>query len=188
MRAAAVVITFGDSAAAVRVLAHIHSLNESVPVIARAQVDADVVRLTAAGASEVVPEALESGLMLASHTLVWIGVPLNRVVRRVRAVRDEQYGLLRGLFHGEGDDAETMESAQPRLHAVTLAAGAKAIGGSLDAVRLDEIGVQVRAVRRPGAVRRLAPADAGILQHGDVVVLLGVPELLVVAENRLLHG
>jgi len=188
MRAAAVVITFGDSAAAVRVLAHIHSLNESVPVIARAQVDADVVRLSAAGASEVVPEALESGLMLASHTLVWIGVPLNRVVRRVRAVRDEQYGLLRGLFHGEGDDAETMESAQPRLHAVTLAAGAKAIGRSLDAVRLDEIGVQVRAVRRPGAVRRLAPADAGILQHGDVVVLLGVPELLVAAENRLLHG
>jgi CPA2 family monovalent cation:H+ antiporter-2 len=188
MRAAAVVITFGDSAAAVRVLAHIHSLNESVPVIARAQVDADVVRLSAAGASEVVPEALESGLMLASHTLVWIGVPLNRVVRRVRAVRDEQYGLLRGLFHGEGDDAETMESAQPRLHAVTLAAGARAIGRSLDAIRLDEIGVQARAVRRPGTVRRLAPADAGILQQGDVVVLLGVPELLVSAENRLLHG
>ena len=188
MRAAAVVITFGDSAAAVRVLAHIHSLNESVPVIARAQVDADVVRLSAAGASEVVPEALESGLMLASHTLVWIGVPLNRVVRRVRAVRDEQYGLLRGLFHGEGDVAETMESAQPRLHAVTLAAGAKAIGRSFEAIGLDRIGVQVRAVRRPGAARRLAPEIAGALQQGDVVVLLGVPELLIVAENRLLQG
>ena len=79
LRAAAVVITFADSEAAVRVLAHIHSLNESVPVIARARADADIVRLTAAGASEIVPEALESGLMLASHTLVWIGVPLNRV-------------------------------------------------------------------------------------------------------------
>ncbi len=188
MRAAAVVITFGDSAAAVRVLAHIHSLNESVPVIARAQVDADVVRLSAAGASEVVPEALESGLMLASHTLVWIGVPLNRVVRRVRAVRDEQYGLLRGLFHGAGDEAETMESAQPRLHGVTLAGDANAIGKSLAQIGLDGIGVQVRAVRRPGAARRLAPADAGVRQQGDVVVLLGVPELLVAAEKRLLHG
>jgi CPA2 family monovalent cation:H+ antiporter-2 len=187
-RAAAVVITFADSAAAVRVLAHIHSLNESVPVIARARVDADIVRLSAAGASEIVPEALESGLMLASHTLVWIGVPLNRVVRRVRAVRDEQYGSLRGLFHGAGDDAETMESAQPRLHAVTLAGDASAIGKLLEESRLDEIGVQVRAVRRPGAPRRLAPADAGILQHGDVVVLLGVPERLSAAESRLLHG
>ena len=187
-RAAAVVITFGDSQAAVRVLAHIHSLNESVPVIARAQVDADVVRLSAAGASEVVPEALESGLMLASHTLVWIGVPLNRVVRRVRAVRDEQYGLLRGLFHGAGDDAETMESTQPRLHGITLAGKANAIGKSLAEVGLDAIGVQVRAVRRPGAARRLAPADVGALRQGDVVVLLGVPELLVAAEERLLHG
>ncbi len=187
-RAAAVVITFGDSQAAVRVLAHIHSLNESVPVIVRAQVDADVVRLSAAGASEVVPEALESGLMLASHTLVWIGVPLNRVVRRVRAVRDEQYGLLRGLFHGEGDDAETMESAQPRLHGVALAGEAHAIGKSLAELGLEAIGVQVRAVRRPGAARRLAPEDAGALQQSDVVVLLGVPERLVVAEKRLLHG
>jgi CPA2 family monovalent cation:H+ antiporter-2 len=188
LRAAAVVITFADSAAAVRVLAHIHSLNESVPVIARARADDDIVRLSAAGASEIVPEALESGLMLASHTLVWIGVPLNRVVRRVRAVRDEQYGLLRGLFHGAGDDAETIESAQPRLQAVTLGGNSRAVGRLLAQVGLDELGVQVRAVRRPGAARRLAPADAGVLQQGDVVVLLGVPERLAAAEKRLLHG
>ncbi len=188
LRAAAVVITFAESAEAVRVLAHIQSLNPSVPVIARAREEADIVRLAAAGASEIVPEALESGLMLASHTLVWIGVPLNRVVRRMRAVRDEQYGLLRGLFHGASDDAETLESAQPRLHAVTLTGDASALGKSLAELGLDAIGVQVKAVRRPGAARRLAPADAGALQQGDVVVLLGVPERLAAAENRLLQG
>ncbi len=188
LRAAAVVITFAESAEAVRVLAHIQSLNPSVPVIARAREEADIVRLAAAGASEIVPEALESGLMLASHTLVWIGVPLNRVVRRMRAVRDEQYGLLRGLFHGASDDAETLESAQPRLHAVTLTGDASALGKSLAEIGLDAIGVQVKAVRRPGAARRLAPADAGALQQGDVVVLLGVPERLAAAENRLLQG
>ncbi|HEY6966266.1 MAG TPA: monovalent cation:proton antiporter-2 (CPA2) family protein, partial [Burkholderiales bacterium] len=100
LRAAAVVVTFAESAAAVRAIAHVQSLNPAVPVIARAREDADIARLAAAGASEIVPEALESGLMLASHTLVWVGVPLNRVVRRVRAVRDAQYDLLRGLFHG----------------------------------------------------------------------------------------
>ena len=188
LRAAAVVITFADSAAAVRVLAHIQSLNASVPVIARARDDADIVRLSAAGASEIVPEALESGLMLASHTLVWIGVPLNRVVRRVRAVRDEQYGLLRGLFHGASDDAETVEAAQPRLHAVTLTGNASAVGKSLAEIGFDKIGVQVKAVRRPGAGRRFAPAEIGILEQGDVVVLLGVPDLLAAAEIRLLQG
>jgi CPA2 family monovalent cation:H+ antiporter-2 len=187
-RAAAVVVTFAESAESVRAVAHVQSLNPAVPIIARAREDADIARLRAAGASEIVPEALESGLMLASHTLVWVGVPLNRVVRRVRAVRDEQYGLLRGLFHGASDEAEASDKAQQRLHAVTLTGEAYALGKSLDTLGLEEIGVQVRAVRRPGAPQRLAPQDAGIFQPGDVVVLLGVPELLAAAEIRLLQG
>src|SRR5579862_1428689 len=188
LRAAAVVITFADSPSAVRVLAHIQALNPSVPVIARAREDADIVRLTAAGASEIVPEALESGLMLASHTLVWVGVPLNRVVRRVRAVRDEQYGLLRGLFHGASDESESVEAEQPRLHAVTLSGDAWAIGRSFADLGLEEKGVQVRAVRRSGAARRLSPQEAGALEQGDVVVMLGAPASLAAAEIWLLQG
>jgi CPA2 family monovalent cation:H+ antiporter-2 len=157
-------------------------------VIARARDEADIARLSAAGASEVVPEALESGLMLASHTLVWVGVPLNRVMRRLRAVRDEQYGLLRGLFHGAGDEPETGEAAQPRLHSVTLTGGAYGVGRSVAALALGEIGVQVKAIRRSGAARRLAPEEAGDLKQGDVVVLLGAPEMLAAAEIRLLQG
>jgi CPA2 family monovalent cation:H+ antiporter-2 len=187
-RAAAVVITFADSASAVRVLAHIQSLNPTVPVIARAREDADIVRLTAAGASEIVPEALESGLMLASHTLVWVGVPLNRVVRRVRAVRDEHYGLLRGLFHGASDGPEGVEEEQPRLHAVTLSGNARAIGKLLAQIDLEGIGVQVKAVRRPGVAGRLGPQEAGTLEQGDVVVMLGAPAALAAAEIRLLQG
>jgi CPA2 family monovalent cation:H+ antiporter-2 len=188
LRAAAVVVTFAESAEVLRAVGQVQSLNPSVPVIARARDEADVARLAAAGASEVVPEALESGLMLASHTLVWIGVPLSRVVRRVRAVRDEQYSLLQGLFHGAGDDAEAAATAQSRLHAVTLSGNAHALGKPLDEPSLRELGVQVKAVRRPGSGQRLTPASAGILEPGDVVVLLGVPELLAAAEILLLQG
>ncbi|MBI1943758.1 MAG: cation:proton antiporter [Betaproteobacteria bacterium] len=188
LRAAAAVITFADSTAAVRVLAHIQSLNPALPVIARAREDADSARLSAAGASEIVPEALESGLMLASHTLVWVGIPLNRVVRRMRAVRDQQYGLLRGLFHGASDEAGAMEGPQARLQSVALAGSAHAIGKALADLGLEDLGVQVKAVRRRGSARRLAPQEAGTLEQGDVVVLLGVPELLAAAEIRLLQG
>jgi CPA2 family monovalent cation:H+ antiporter-2 len=187
-RAAAVVVTFAESAEALRAISHVQALNPSVPVIARAREDADIARLAAAGASEIVPEALESGLMLASHTLVWVGVPLNRVVRRVRAVRDEQYGLLRGLFRGVGDDEDDSEEGQPRLRTVTLAGHARALGRTLDALDLDDFGVQVRAVRRPGAARRLTPQEAGRLESGDVIVLFGPPEGLAAAEIRLLQG
>jgi len=187
-RAAAVVITFAESAQAVRTIAHVHALNPSMPVIARARQEADIARLSAAGASEIVPEALESGLMLASHTLVWVGVPLNRVVRRVRAVRDEQYSLLRGLFHGESDDPDTVEAVQPRLQAFTLAADAHAVGKLLAKLELEKIGVQVRAVRRAGQPRRLTSQEAGVLQAGDSIVLLGPPQLLAAAEVRLQRG
>lgn len=186
-RAAAVVVTFADAAAAVRVLAHIHELNAAVPVVVRARDESDIERLTAAGASEVVPEAFESGVMLASHTLVWLGVPLARVMRRMALVREEQYKLLRGLFRGQGDQAAGTDGLA-RLHAVALDAHADAIGKPVAALGLDRLGVTVRAVRRIGAKAKLAPEDAGPLQAGDVVVLLGAPELVGAAEDRLLRG
>jgi CPA2 family monovalent cation:H+ antiporter-2 len=185
-RAAAVVITFADANAAVRVLSHIHQLNPAVPVIVRARDEADISRLTAAGAAEVVPEALESGLMLASHTLVMVGVPLSRVMRRVSQVRDEQYRLLRGLFHGAADAGD--EEGAVRLHAITLEPGSDAVGRRVAELGLEALGVQLRAVRRPGERYKLDGAQAGELRAGDVVVLLGVPEALGRAEDRLLRG
>jgi len=185
-RAAAVVVTFADVQVALRVLAHIHALHPSVPVIVRARDEAEIVRLTQAGATEVVPEALESGLMLASHTLVMVGVPLARVMRRVSQVRDAHYGLLRGLFAGVSDEHE--REAAARLHSVTLEPGAYAIGREIGQLVGLPAGVEVRAVRRPGARLRLAPPDAGALQAGDVVVLLGEPEAVIAAEEALLRG
>src|SRR5687768_13932053 len=182
-RAAAVVVTFADAGAAVRVLAHVHALNPAVPVIVRARDESDIERLTAAGASEVVPEAFESGVMLASHTLLWLGVPLRRVMRRMALVREEQYQLLRGLFRGEGD-----APAGAGLHTVSLDAHAAAVGKPLAELDLERLGVQVRAVRRAGAKAKLTPAEAGVLQAGDVVVLLGAPDLVGAAEDRLLRG
>jgi CPA2 family monovalent cation:H+ antiporter-2 len=181
-RAAAVVLTFADVRAAVRMLANIHDLSPSLPVIVRARDEADIAPLTAAGASEVVPEAFESGLMLASHALVWVGVPLSRVMRRVSQVRDERYGLLRGLFQGREREEELGDSAA-RLHPVTLEPGAGAIGRPLAEL---ELGVEVKAVRRRGVKAKLGPEEAGALQAGDVVVLLGSPEALAAAEERLL--
>jgi len=71
---------------------------------------------------------------------------------------------------------------------VTLSPGAFAIGTTLENLALTELGLQVKAVRRPGEARRLAPQEVGKLEQGDVVVLLGVPELLAAAEIRLLQG
>ena len=185
-RAAAVVVTFADIGAALRVLSHIRSLDASLPVIVRARDESDIERLTAAGATEVVPEAFESGVMLASHTLVVVGVPLSRVMRRVSQVRDERYQLLRGLFHAPSERED--DEGATRLHAVTLNDGAYSIGKQLRDFHLERHGVEIRGVRRFGERASLGADQAGALQEGDVVVLLGRAEALEIAEMVLLKG
>src|SRR3982075_3145932 len=128
-RASARVVTFADTQLALRILDHVHVLHPALPVIIRTLDDADMDRLIAAGASEVVPETFESSLMLGSHALVLLGIPLRRVVRRIREVREHRYSLMRGFFHGGTDEAEDPDEArEPRLHSVALATGASASG------------------------------------------------------------
>jgi len=187
-RASALVITFADTQRALRILHHVRALNPALPVIVRTVDDADMDRLIAAGASEVVPETFESSLMLASHALVLLGVPLRRVLRRVRDVREGRYSLMRGFFHGGTDEAEDFDEArEPRLFSVTLARGAAAAGRRLGDLALEEIGVGVTALRRQNA-RMISPGPETSLQEGDVIVLRGTPEQLSAAEIRLLQG
>jgi CPA2 family monovalent cation:H+ antiporter-2 len=187
-RANALVITFSDTQRALRILHHVRALNPALPVIVRTLDDADMDRLIAAGASEVVPETFESSLMLASHAMVLLGVPLRRVVRRIRDVREGRYSLMRGFFHGGTDEAEDFDEAhEPRLHSVTLAPGAVAAGRTLGELALEEIGVGVTALRRQDA-RMISPGPLTALREGDVIVLRGTAEQLAVAEMRLLQG
>ena len=186
-RASALVITYDDTPSALKVLHHAHELNPSLPVIVRTQDDHDLDRLTRAGATEVVPEILEGSLMLGSHALVLLGVPLSRVVKRVREARDQRYRLLRGHFHSIGDDEDAIDDDEhERLHSVPIDAGAAAVGESLRDLDLATIGAEVTSVRRRG-IRGADPSPDMRLQAGDVVVLRGVPDALELAEQRLLQ-
>jgi CPA2 family monovalent cation:H+ antiporter-2 len=187
-RASALVISFPDTPAALKILHHAHAINPALPVIVRTLDDADMDRLQAAGAAEVVPDSFESSLMLASHALVLMGVPLARVVHRVREVRNSRYGLLRGFFRGEDDAAlDTAERRQLRLHSITLATGAYAIGRTLAELDLPALGASVTRVRRRG-IRASEPGPETRFQAGDVVVALGEPDALEAAEIRMLQG
>ncbi|MBE0620212.1 MAG: cation:proton antiporter [Burkholderiales bacterium] len=187
-RASALVISFPDIPAALKILYHAHSINPALPVIVRTLDDADMERLQAAGAAEVVPDTFESSLMLASHALVLMGVPLKRVVRSVRAVRENRYSMLRGFFHGEGDAAaDAAEHRLPRLHSVTLTQGAYAVGKTLAELDLTALSAAVTRVRRRG-IRASEPAPETRFEEGDVVVVLGEPDALEAAEIRLLQG
>jgi CPA2 family monovalent cation:H+ antiporter-2 len=115
-----VVITFADIDAALRVIHRVRELRPDVAIVARAREQDDVEKLYAAGAAEVVPEALESSVMLATHALALSGIPMHKVIKRLREMREQHYALLRGFFHGATDaGAHLADAEQPRLHAVT---------------------------------------------------------------------
>ena len=148
--------------------------------------DTDIERLREAGATEVVPEAIEGSLMLAAQALVLVGVPMRRVVRLTRDARDARYSLLRGYFHGADDDTAD-ELHQERLASVTLPLAAACVGRPLSDLALHAVGVQVVSVRQ-AAGRVLAASDALPLGAGDTLVLSGLPEPLALAEAKLLRG
>jgi len=183
-RAAAVVVSYHDTPSALKILALVQSHAPKVPVVVRTVDDTDIDRLKGAGATEVVPEAVEGSLMLAGHALALVGVPMQRVIRITRDARDARYSLLRGYFHGADDDTAA-ELEQARLRSVTLPEAAACVGRPLDHLALHAIGVSVVSVRR--AAGAVIQADGAlVLGGGDTLVLSGLPEPLALAEAKLL--
>jgi CPA2 family monovalent cation:H+ antiporter-2 len=188
-RASVVVITYADTDAALRAMSMVRACRPDVPVVVRTADEIDLEKLQEAGAAEVVPESVESSLMLASHALALVGIPLPRILKRIREIRAERYHLLRGIYRGgEHLHEESLEERQQvRLHSVPLEAGAYAIGKSLAELRLKELGVEITAVRRQ-RIRVVDPVAETRLELEDVLVLLGTPSQISNAETRLLKG
>jgi CPA2 family monovalent cation:H+ antiporter-2 len=188
MRARALAITYSNTASALAILAHAQQLRPGLPVVVRTLDDTDIDRLKAAGAAEVVAEVMEGSLMLASSALMLLGVPLTRVLRRIRETREQRYQLFRGFFRGVTDEGEDREEAlQQRLHSVALTQGSGAIGKRLDKLNLPSVDVEITAVRRRN-VRTTTPAPDTVLEEGDVVVVLGTAEAVIAAEMKLMQG
>ncbi|MGE8374036.1 MAG: cation:proton antiporter, partial [Diaphorobacter nitroreducens] len=185
-RAAALVVTYLDTPAALKVIHHARTHAPQLPVVVRTQDDSQLEKLQEAGATEVVPEAIEGSLMLASHALALVGVPMRRVLRLVQDQRDARYGLLRGYFHGADDDTPS-ERDQERLYSLSLPAGAAVVGKPLADLPLHGIGVRLVNVRRASGAMS-PPDDRTPLAEGDTLVLSGHPTALGLAEEKLLRG
>ena len=187
-RAKALIISYNDEASAMKILHVVQENYPQLPVIVRTVDDANMETLRTAGATEVVPEVLEGSLMLASHALVLLDVPLHRVVKRIRRFREERYKMFRGFFHGVSDvEQEALERNQPRLHSLAIPQNAFCVGKRVMDIGLEGYNVEVKTIRR----NTFKPYDAepqSNFAEGDVVVLLGKPEDLTIAERIMLTG
>jgi len=185
-RAAALVVTFHDHHLASRIVQTARRLAPQLPIVVRTRNDHHMEEFEQMGASTVVPESLESSLIVAARTLELVGIEHTEIERLIEKARSEHYAHLRGVFHGEDIEIEA-EMDELQLHTVTLNERASAIGKRIHDLYLEELDVTVEAVRR-GGVRGEEVDPRMILREGDTIVLQGHTEQLARAERRLLQG
>lgn len=186
--ATVVVISFSDPATSVGILHSIRRLRPDVPVLVRTQDDARIKELQEAGATDVVPETFEASLMLVSHVLMLLHVPVSRVVRTMGDIRSHRYAVLRNIIRrGDARPLDESHEFREEIKSVVLPPGAWAVGRMLRDVRSRGVGVTFTGIRRHGILGR-EPGAETVLRDGDVVVLYGQPEELERAEAVLLAG
>jgi monovalent cation:H+ antiporter-2, CPA2 family len=186
-RAKALIVSYSDLRASMKVLHVAQEAYPNLPVIVRTYDETHMDEFRLAGATEVVPEVLEGSLMLASHALVLLGVPLNRVVKRIRLFREERYKMFKGYFRGVSDMDATNEQ-RARLHSVEIDKNSYAKNLRLDHIDLARFNVEVQLIRRANMLEDIHPRPDISLTAGDVLVLLGSPQNLISAEIYLISG
>src|ERR1700722_2629034 len=186
--ASVVVITFANPDVALRILRSVRELRTDVPILVRTQDDTKLEELQAAGATEVVPETFEASLMLLSHLLLLMKLPVGRVIRTVNDIRSHRYQMLRQYFRADGaEPLDESHAFREQLHSVILPPQAWAVGRSITDLALRGSQATVNAVRRDGIVGR-EPGPDTVFKEGDVVVVYGTPEAVEHAETLLLMG
>jgi monovalent cation:H+ antiporter-2, CPA2 family len=182
----AVVISFSDTRTSLAILRSLRLLRTDVPVLVRTPDDTRVRELKAAGATEVVPEAFEASLMLASHVLVSLQVAPARVMRSVEELRSNRYEMLRNVI-ARGDGSSNDAAFEEQVRSVVVPPGSWCIGKAVDEVRKAGADCAITGIRRQGILGRDPSGDTEFLE-GDIVVLYGTPEKLEHTEAVLLAG
>ena len=187
-QASALVISFSDPATSLGILRSVRRMHPDLPVLVRTADDARLRELQEAGATDVVPETFEASLMLVSHVLMLLRVPVTRVVRLLAEIRNSRYAVLRNIVRrGEPRVVDETSEQHEEIKSVVVPPGAWAVGRSLSEVRNRGVAVTFTGVRRHGILGR-EPGAETVLRDGDIVVIYGQPEELERAEAVLLAG
>lgn len=187
-KAKLVVITFGDIARTQMVISNLKELGSQARVMVRTKTDEHLKEILQEGADQVVPEALEGSLMLVSQVLFESGVPMSRVLRRIRKERENRYGKLHGFYPGD----TTEVSADRRdlleyIHAIAIPEDAYAVGKTIAHFEFTRRRVELVGLRRGGS--ELSTPDSNtIIAPQDTLVIKGKPRRVERVERFLMTG
>lgn len=188
-RAKAIIVAYADDRSTEKVLNVIRESYPILPVIVRTKDESSVDKLQKAGATDVVPEVQEGSLMLASHALVLLGIPLSNVIKKIRIFRSERYKMFRGYFAGATDaDQETANQDLLQLHSVEIKEYFSVCNNPISSLSFKDFDVEIQYIRRPNMLENIEPRPDIVISAGDILVIIGTQENLNLFEKYTING
>ena len=184
-RARVLAISFAQFKSAEHITKAARKLRSDIPLIVRTRDDRHLERLLECGADEVIPDTVESSMMLAQHTLAALGEDQQSIDVMLDDARAGHYARIRAFFHSR-DDIDLHRSDNHHLHSIEVFARYHAIGHSIESLKhLQRI--KVIGLRRNG-ITGDDPRPETIIEPGDVLVVEGHPDDIQAAEIEIMSG
>ena len=184
--AKALVITFPDVKSSEHISREVKRLRADLPLIVRTRDDRHLEQLLNSGADEVIPDTLESSMMLAQHTLSKLGLTQAAIDDMLADAREGQYARIRAFFHSAEDDLGVDNPDHHHLLSIEVLEDSYAKGKTIDSFKcLPKINIV--ALRRNG-IRSEGPLMNTLLKSGDVLVVEGRPDDIQCAEIEVTCG
>lgn len=179
------VVSFTGYKAAEHIAKAVRELRPEVPLIIRTRDDRHLESLLECGADEVIPDTIESSMMLARHTLAALGEDPRAIEEMLDEARAGHYARIRAFFHSLRDvDLRTPDNHH--LHSIELLPRYHAVGRSIESLRRLQ---QVRIIGlRRNNVTSNDPRPEVELKSGDVLIVEGHPDDIQAAEIEIMSG
>ncbi|WP_010178537.1 monovalent cation:proton antiporter family protein [Glaciecola sp. HTCC2999] len=187
-KAVSVIVTFDHIPKATQCIDCIRGFNRDIPIIVRTRKDYAMDTLYNSGATQVVPELQEGVLMLVSQVYHYSGVPMAKILKRIRNERKGHYDHLHGFYPGETTEVSYESADKLRfMHAININRSAWAVGKTVGQCDLLKYGVHIKKIKRANNVI-LEPTMQEILLDDDILVISGKPGRVERAERFILDG
>ena len=154
-------------------------------MIIRTRDDRHLEHLLECGADEVIPDTVESSMMLAKHTLTALGENAHSIDEMLDEARAGHYARVRAFFHS-GDDVDLDTPDHHHMHSVEILSTYYAVGHRVESLKSLEK-VKVISLRRNN-VSCSDPLVDVEFKPGDVFVIEGHPDDIQAAEIEIMSG
>ena len=169
------------------ILSVIMTERPTLPVIVRTNSEEHARILGNKGASGVISDEQETGLVLASEVMLHYGMPFYRVYNVIRSVRQNKYDVLKDIYLGDDEKAAAQGNKSIYRDSIQLPKEAFAVGRDLRSLPFSQLKVGLIGIRR-GTKLIKKPEAEFVLIENDVVLVIGLPANVEQLKHVLLGG